>query len=82
MPELDAEALTRLVRCIVNTRSNEIACEQAFENFDRFVELSLAGTDPSEVLPLVHHHLENCDCCREEYNALLHAMEAINSSRL
>jgi hypothetical protein len=65
-----------LVEAALNTLPDEISCDECFQEVDRFVELQLAGLDAAQAMPLVQAHLDRCPDCREEYEALLHAMEA------
>jgi hypothetical protein len=74
--ELDPHALKGMVRGIVTTRPDEIGCDECFEQLDRFVEVTLAGKNAAEAMPLVQDHLDRCDDCREEFEALLAALEA------
>ncbi len=68
--------LKGLVRMVLGTRDDEIDCGRCFELLDRFVELTLAGADPAEALPLVQDHLDRCGDCREEFEALLLALRS------
>ncbi len=47
---------------------------------DRFVETDLAGLDAAEAMPLVQDHLDKCRDCREEFEALLRALRAVEDS--
>jgi predicted anti-sigma-YlaC factor YlaD len=58
----------------MSTRPDEIGCEEWFRQMDRFVELKLAGKNPAEAMPLVQDHLERCNDCRAEFEALLAAL--------
>ena len=73
---LDLDMLKRMVHEITNTRPDEIGCDECFEQLDRFVEMKLAGKNAAEAMPLVQDHLERCDDCREEFEALLAALRA------
>jgi hypothetical protein len=66
-----------LVRGIITTRPDEIGCDECFEQLDRFVEMTLAGKNAAEAMPLVQDHLERCRDCREEFEALLAALRAL-----
>jgi predicted anti-sigma-YlaC factor YlaD len=44
---------------------------------DQFVEMTLEGKKAAEALPLVEDHLMRCKDCREEFEALRSALEAI-----
>ncbi len=74
---LDLDTLKRIVRGIVNTRSDEIHCGGCFEQMDRFAEMVLAGKSAAQAMPLVHDHLQRCGNCREEFEALLEALRAL-----
>lgn len=74
---LDAGEVKSMVRGIVTTRPDEIGCDQCFEELDRFVEMTLAGKNVAEAMPLVQDHLERCRDCREEFEALLAALRAL-----
>ena len=75
---LDAEVLQGLVEMIFSTDPDELSCEECFDRVDRFAELELAGKDAAAAMPLVNDHLKRCKCCREEFAALLEALEAIS----
>ena len=74
---LDPVMLKQMVRAIVTTRPDEIGCDECFEQLDRFVEMTLAGKNAAEAMPLVQDHLERCRNCREEFEALLTVLRAL-----
>jgi len=74
---LDTNALKGMVRAILSTRPDEISCDGCLEQLDRFVELTLAGKNAAEAMPLVQDHLGRCGDCREEFEALLAALQAL-----
>jgi predicted anti-sigma-YlaC factor YlaD len=67
-----------MVRNILTARPEEIGCDECFEQLDRFVEMELAGKNAAQAMPLVQDHLERCDDCREEFEALLAALRALS----
>ncbi len=75
--ELELETLKKMVRAVITTRPDEIGCDECFEQMDRFAEMALAGKEIPEAMPLVQDHLERCDDCREEFEALLAALRAL-----
>jgi hypothetical protein len=77
---LDRDQLRNLVRLITTTRPHEIGCEECLEEVDRFVEMELAGLDAAGAMPLVQDHLDKCRNCREEFEALLRALRAVEDS--
>jgi hypothetical protein len=48
----------------------EVACEECFEQLDRYVDLELAGVDADSAMPGLRAHLEGCPACREDYEGL------------
>ena len=75
--ELDEQALKEIARGIMTARPDEIGCAECFEQMDSFVEMELAGKDAAEAMPLVQDHLDRCGNCREEFEALLAALQAV-----
>ena len=76
-PTLTPERLGALMQGILSTNDEELDCDECFVQLDRFVELHLAGKNAAEALPLVQEHLRRCRDCREEFEALTKALEAI-----
>jgi hypothetical protein len=72
--KVEPAVLKGMVRNVLTTREDEIGCEECFEEIDRFVEITLAGKDAAEAMPLVQDHLTRCRDCREEFEALLRAL--------
>jgi hypothetical protein len=79
-PQLGREQLNWLLKAIVSSRPDEFTCGDCFDVADTFAELVLAGRNAAEALPRVHHHLDLCPPCREEFEALLDALRAISRS--
>lgn len=75
---LEPIQLQHLVRDIFATRSEEIGCDTCFAKLDLFVEMVLAGKNAATAMPLVYAHLQRCTACREEFEALLAALEQIS----
>ena len=44
---------------------------------DGFAQAELDGVEVPEALQAVRGHLKQCKCCRDEYDALLTAIRAI-----
>ncbi|MGB5933935.1 MAG: MEDS domain-containing protein [Anaerolineae bacterium] len=73
---VDLDRIRELVRVIVTTRPDEIACDECFEQLDRLAEMRLADDEIPEAMRLVQDHLQRCYDCHEEFEALLAAMRA------
>lgn len=76
--KLTKNILRKMVRAVKTTRADEIGCDECFEELDRFVEMKLAGKTPETAMPLVKDHLDRCQSCHEEYEALLEAMKNLD----
>jgi hypothetical protein len=74
----DPEFVKQMVRGIISTRPDELGCEECFEQVDRFADMVLEGMDAKAALPLVQDHLDRCNDCREEFEALLTALRAVS----
>ena len=61
------------VRRLLGPAGPELGCDACFEQFDRYVELELAGADADAAIPGLRAHLEGCPACREEHESL-HAL--------
>lgn len=77
--KLTLGTLKGMIRAIKMTLDDEIGCDECFEELHRFAELELQGKSPEEALPKVKEHLERCGNCRQEYEALLEALESTKS---
>ncbi|MDX1672456.1 MAG: hypothetical protein R3211_08945 [Balneolaceae bacterium] len=75
MVKLNSEILKNMIRAVINTRQDEIGCDDCFDQLHEFAELELRGKSPEEAMPLVQDHLNRCGDCREEYEALLDALD-------
>jgi hypothetical protein len=77
MMKLEPAMLKQMVRAVMDTRPDEISCGECFDELDRFVEMTLAGKNAAEAMPLVQDHLRRCRDCREEFEALLAMLRAL-----
>ena len=75
--ELESDQVKRLVRAVMDARPVEVGCEECLEQLDRFVEMTLAGKNAADAMPLVQDHLDRCHDCREEFEALLDVVSSL-----
>lgn len=71
---VDLDLIKQLVREIVTTRPDQADCPQCYDQLDHYAELILSGHDAATVMPDLYRHLQDCACCREEFEALLNAL--------
>jgi predicted anti-sigma-YlaC factor YlaD len=72
--------LKKVALKIAKTRPDEIDCETCYQELHRFAEMVLDGEEPSTVMPLMEHHLDMCNSCGEEFDALFEALQAVEQS--
>jgi hypothetical protein len=76
----DKDTFKALIGEVAETREVEIGCDECFEQLDRFVEMKLVGLNAAQAMPLVQEHLEICSECREEFEALLASLRAVDGA--
>lgn len=64
-----------IMKLIFATEQDELTCGECFEQVDQYVDLLRAGHDAAAVLPKVKRHLDQCQCCRTEFEALIQILE-------
>ena len=77
--QLDPEFLKQVVKGIASTDDEELHCNECFDQLDCFAEQVLAGKPASDAMPLVQSHLDRCPPCREEFEALLDALQELDN---
>lgn len=73
--ELSEQLLHRLISQLENTCEDELSCGEVFALADEYAEVSLRGKAADKLMPLLRHHLDMCQECEEEYEALLLVLE-------
>jgi hypothetical protein len=74
---LDPETVKQMARGIATAQLDEIGCDECFAQMDQFVDMVLEGKNAAEAMPLVQDHLDRCGDCREEFEALLVAVQLL-----
>lgn len=62
---------TDVVGLIRYLETHELDCEQVFDALDRYAEIEVKREDAAHLMPLVREHLNMCNECCDEYEALL-----------
>ncbi len=75
---LSKKEIDGLLRLIGLTTDDEIDCERCLALVAEFAERELAGRTIPAGLEAVAHHLSICAECREEFEALLQALKAMD----
>lgn len=61
----------KILAALNMTREHELSCDEVFDVVDKYAEAVVQRKDVSALMPLVHHHLQMCQACREELEMLL-----------
>jgi hypothetical protein len=65
-----------MLAMLEKTQENELSCDETHALIGEYAEMTLKGEDAVQLLSMVHHHLELCPDCREEYEALASILKA------
>jgi hypothetical protein len=77
--DIPAELVSNIMPAVDHTAIEEYSCDQVYELLDQFTELVYRQEDADHLMPLVHHHLDMCGDCREEFEALLRILQSQNT---
>ncbi|MFO1001304.1 MAG: hypothetical protein U0936_13245 [Planctomycetaceae bacterium] len=78
--KLDAKQLAELIQLTATARGEDtLGCNGCFELMDQLAQAELDGLEIPHALEMVQIHLEQCTCCRDEYDALLTALREVES---
>ena len=75
--QIPIDKLKTMVRGVARTQATEYSCDDTYRLLDEFTEAVAQGRDAAKLMPLVQQHLELCPDCREEFEALLRVLRAI-----
>lgn len=77
MSALSIEQIQTLVGLIATTESDKINCDECFGRIGEFAEYALESRDLSDGMKVIQRHLEQCPCCKGEYEALMDALREL-----
>ena len=78
---LSNQQIDTLLNLVATTGEDELDCDGCFDHVSQFVETKLANRTLCESMLLVENHLQNCPCCKDEFEALLAAMSQVEGGR-
>jgi hypothetical protein len=70
-PEIPRGPIEWMIRSLEHTQVQEISCDDVFALLDQYAEREMQGEDASKLMPLLKQHLDVCQECCEEHDALL-----------
>ena len=72
---LSREQIDALLGMLSLTRQDELSCDECVKQLAEFAENHINKKSVPEWLAAIEHHLELCGECREEFEALLKALD-------
>ena len=73
--QLSNETVLGFLRVLETADKEEISCDELYKKLDQYVEREVDKKDAARLMPLMREHLDTCQECCEEYEALLHILE-------
>ena len=75
--QLSYQQITNLIELTVTTKGDSLGCDGCLELMDQFAQAELDGTTIPRALECVRIHIEQCKCCKDEYEALMIALREV-----
>lgn len=74
---LSEQQISSLLGLVTQTEEDKLDCDTCFNDIAQYAEANLAGAEIPEALKLVERHLQQCPCCKDEYQALRNALSTL-----
>jgi hypothetical protein len=75
--KLSYQQISHLIVLTLSTKVDILGCDGCLELMDKFAQAELDRVELPDALECVRIHLEQCKCCRDEYEALMIGLYAI-----
>lgn len=75
--QLSYQQIINLIELTVTTKDDSLGCDGCLELMDQFAQIELDNGKIPEALECVRRHLDQCKCCRDEYEALMIALREV-----
>lgn len=74
---LSKEQIDGLLGMVSSVETDELDCDGCFGKIAEFAEMHLSKQETPAAMKAVEKHMQQCLCCKDEFNALLKALGAI-----
>jgi len=74
-PEIPRAPIEWMIRSLERTKEEEISCDDVFAMLDQYAESHMRGEDAARSMPLLKQHLDICQECCQEFDALVEVLE-------
>lgn len=78
---LTTNQVTTLVNMVATSEPDVLDCDGCYEHMAEFAEAELANREVPDALKAVEAHLRQCNCCKDEFNALIEGLRELEHSR-
>ncbi len=79
---LDKQQVKTLLSFAVDTREDEIPCDECLAGMAEFAETQLVGAEIPDAKEHIQAHIAFCPECAEEYEVLLEVVSAASSDTI
>ena len=76
---LSIDQINNLLAMVGSIESDELDCDGCFGRIAEFADFHLSQQEVPDAMKAVETHLQQCLCCKDEFNALLKGLQAIES---
>ena len=74
---LTQNQINSLMDMVITTEPDQTDCDGCLGQIAEFADVHLSTKEVPEAMLVIQRHLEQCLCCKDEFNALLKGLEAI-----
>lgn len=75
--QLSYQQITNMIELAFTARDDSLGCDGCLELMDQFAQAELDGTTIPKALECVRIHIDQCKCCKDEYQALMVALREV-----
>ena len=77
---LSKEQISDLLGLVGSVESDDLDCDGCFGQIAEFADLHLSQQEIPEAMRAVETHLQQCVCCKDEFDALLKGLREIEGN--
>jgi len=77
---LTKDQISNLMDMVLSVEPDQTDCDGCLGQIAQFADFHLESKEVPEAMKAVQTHLEQCLCCKDEFNALLKALDAIENN--
>ena len=77
---LSNEQIASLLQMVSSAVEDNLDCDGCYSQMAAFADVVLAGKEIPEALQSVEVHLQQCSCCKDEYQTLLEGLRGLNET--